>query len=490
MVDTTFRSDIFPLQEIELAGEVETILVGGRHLQALLPRALHGVEEIGVIGWGSQGKAQALNLRDSLSGTSVRVSVGLRPTSASAADARSEGFSEADGTLGDLFEVAGRADLVLLLISDAAQAELYPKVFDALQPGSTLGFSHGFLVGHLHANGDDFPDDINVIGVCPKGMGPSVRHLYLQGADTGGSGINTSFAVEQDVDGWATDQALAWAAAIGAPYTFKTSLDSEYRSDVFGERGVLLGAVHGMVEALYRRARNSGLGEAEAFERSAETITGAVAATISRHGLIGLYECLDESGRQSFALAYGATYGPAAALLAEIYDEVDSGRELAGVVAAGQRLERYPMGRIEGTRMWQVGASVRATRDIRDVAVDPFAAGTFAGVMMAQVELLREQGHPWSEVANESVIEEVDSLLPYMHARGVAYMVDNCSLTARLGARRWGPCFEAMFERIAFPATDADSTPSGDMEAFVNHPLHSVLETIGRLRPAVDIAVE
>ena len=491
MVDATFQSDIFPVDEIELDGTVESVLVGGRHLLPLLPQAFTGVDEIAVIGWGSQGPAQAQNLRDSLAGTGIRVSVGLRAGSPSLGAAHAAGFTEADDTLGEMFELIARADMVLLLISDAAQAALYPKVFDALQSGATLGLSHGFLVGHLAAVGDDFPPDVNVVGVCPKGMGPSVRRLYQQGAAGDGAGINTSFAVEQDVDGWATDLALAWAVGIGAPYTFLTTLGSEYRSDVFGERGVLLGAVHGLVESLYRRARDRGFDEEAAFERACETITGPIARTISAKGLRGIYDALDPDGQEEFARAYGATYGPVLGVLAEIYDEVDSGRELAGVVAAGGRLDRYPMGSVEGTRMWEVGATVRATRADRRTDIDGFAAGSFAAVMTAQVDLLREKGHPWSEVANESVIEAVDSLIPYMHARGVAHMVDNCSTTARLGARRWGPVFEATLARIAHPAADRGGPADRDaLERFLAHPVHGVLSTLGQFRPPVDIAVD
>jgi ketol-acid reductoisomerase len=109
---------------------------------------------------------------------------------------------------------------------------------------------------------------------------------------------------------------------------------------------------------------------------------------------------------------------------------------------------------------------------------------------MAQVDLLAERGHPWSEIANESIIEAVDSLIPYMHARGVAYMVDNCSTTARLGARRWGPRFEAVLNQTVFPILDgdgpADRTPANE---FWDHPVHEVLATVSEYRPSVDIAV-
>lgn len=489
-MDLSFQSEIFPTEQIDLAGTTETVVRGSRALFPLLPQALRGVEEIGVLGWGTQGAAQAMNLRDSLAGTGIRVSVGLRAGSSSAPAARAAGFSESDGTLGDFLEVAARSDLALLLIADAAQAELYPKVFDALQPGSTLGLSHGFLVGHLRLMGDEFPEDINVVGVCPKGMGLSVRRLYQQGAAVNGAGINSSFAVEQDVDGWAGDIALGWAIGIGSPFVFRTTLHSEYRSDIFGERGVLLGGVHGLVEALYRRAREQGTDPADAFRRSAQAITGPIARLISRRGLRGLYEALPPGERAVFSSAYNSTYGPVSAVLAEIYDEVDSGRELASVVAAGARLDRHPMGTVEGTRMWRVGSRVRSSGDGSDTPLDPTAAGCFAALMMAQVDLLREHGHPWSEVANESVIEEVDSLLPFMHARGVAHMVDNCSTTARLGARRWGPVFEAVIMREAFPRHDGGGAPADPMDRFAGHPLHGVLDAIGQYRPSIDIAVD
>merc|ERR1719359_1777358 len=95
---------------------------------------------------------------------------------------------------------------------------LYKEVFAAMKPGATLGLSHGFLKGHLAAIGESFPKDINVILVAPKGMGPSVRRLYEQGKDVDGAGIHSSFGVEQDVDGRATDIAL------GSPHNINVIL--------------------------------------------------------------------------------------------------------------------------------------------------------------------------------------------------------------------------------------------------------------------------
>jgi ketol-acid reductoisomerase len=133
---------------------------------------------------------------------------------------------------------------------------------------------------------------------------------------------------------------------------------------------------------------------------------------------------------------------------------------------------------------------VRSHRAQTRTEIDGFTAGAFAGAMMAQVDTLVEHGHPYSEIANESIIEAVDSLLPYMHARGVAYMVDNCSTTARLGSRKWGPRFQAMLEQVAFPTmTERDATPEDMPEGFLTHPVHEVLHRLSAMRPPVDIAV-
>lgn len=488
--DNTFSSAIFPVETLELAGRRESFVRGGRHLFPLLPKALAGIRTIGVIGWGSQAPAQAQNLRESLDGSGIRVAVGLREGSASFEAARQAGFTESDGTLGEMFSVMARSELVLLLISDASQAALYPRIFRALKPGATLGLSHGFLLGHLRNMGETFPSGINVIGVCPKGMGPSVRRLYEQGREINGAGINTSFAVQQDLDGRATDIALAWSVGLGAPYTFKTTLRSEYLSDIFGERGILLGAVWGIVESLYRRYAAAGYSEQEAFVHACESLTGPISKTISRFGLLAVYEGLSDAERADFERAYTAAYTATKPIMVEIYDEVESGNELRSVILAGQRLAQYPIPPIDGSRMWKVGQAVRAQRGRLSAETHAFTAGVFIAAVMAQIDVLMERGHPYSEIANESVIEAVDSLLPYMHARGVAYMVDNCSTTARLGTRKWGPRFDAQLTQIAYPAADErGEVDRGLIRAFQSHPIHDVLKTLASMRPAVDIAV-
>src|SRR2546430_14370850 len=151
-----FSSKVFETQVIRLGDTEERIVRGGRDRFALLPKAFEGITQIGVIGWGSQGPAQAQNLRESLAGTEIRVAVGLREGSESFAEARAAGFSEKNGTLGEMFGVIRGSELTILLISDAAQAQLYREIFAALKPGSPLGLSHGFLLGYLEAGAQEF----------------------------------------------------------------------------------------------------------------------------------------------------------------------------------------------------------------------------------------------------------------------------------------------------------------------------------------------
>src|SRR5215475_15165367 len=359
----SFTSKVFETRVVKMADREETIVAGGRHLFPLLPKAFDGIRQVGVIGWSSQGPAQAQNLRESLAGSGIRVKVGLREGSSSMKEAAAVGFTKESGTLGEMYDVIRESDMSLLLISDAAFAENYKKIFAAFRPGSTLGLSHGFLLSHLQAQGEDFPKNINVVAVCPKGMGPSVRRLYEQGREVNGAGINASFAVHQDVNGKATDYALGWSVALGSPYTFETTLESEYKSDIYGERGILLGAVHGIIESLYRRYVAQGQSKEAAFLNSAESITGPINKIISKRGILAVYEGLDAAGKAEFERAYAASYLPAKEVLQEIYDDVSTGNEIRSVVLAGSRLKKFPMGKIDGTETWKVGEKVRAKRD-------------------------------------------------------------------------------------------------------------------------------
>ncbi len=485
-----FESKVFETRKISLGETEERIVAGGRNLFPLLPKAFDGIGQIGVIGWSSQGPAQAQNLRESLEGSGIKVVVGLREGSSSMKEAEAVGFTKESGTLGEMYQVCAESDLVLLLISDAALAQNYKSIFASIKPGSTIGLSHGFLLSHLQSVGEEFPKDMNVIAVCPKGMGPSVRRLYEQGREVNGAGINSSFAVHQDINGKATDYALAWAVGLGSPFTFQTTLESEYKSDIFGERGILLGAVHGIAESLYARFTSAGMPKDEAYINTSESITGPISKTISRSGLMAVYDELNDTEKASFRKAYCASYHPAREILEEIYDDVASGNEVRSVIQASNRFDRYPMGNIDTTDMWQVGENVRDDEERNYAPINAETAGVYMATMMAQVDLLRDRGHPYSEIANESIIEAVDSLNPYMDFRGVSYMVDNCSTTARLGARKWAARFDYILKQQAFAALDSgDDIDESLFEEFSNSDIHQVLKVCADLRPSVDISV-
>jgi ketol-acid reductoisomerase len=485
------NTKIFEKELVDVAGEGEYIVRGGRHLFEKLPEALKGINTIGVIGWGSQAPAQGQNFRDSLreAGMDTKVCVGLRPSSQSNEEARACGFTEEDGTLGETFDIIAKSDLVMLLISDAAQAKMYPRILAAMKPGATLGLSHGFLLGVMQSDGETFRPDINVVLVAPKGMGPSVRRLYEQGKEVGGSGINASFAVHQDATGNATDIALGWSIAVGSPFTFATTLEMEYRSDIFGERGILLGGVHGIVESLYRRYVKQGMSEEDAFKNTVECITGPITKTISTKGIKAVYEMVDD--KKEFMKAYSASYMPCKDILYECYEEVQSTNEIKSVVMACERFDTFPMGKVGTSAMWKVGEKVRAERVEEEIPLNSFTAGVYCACMMAQIDTLREKGHSFSEVCNESVIEAVDSLNPYMHARGVAFMVDNCSYTARLGSRKWAPRFDYNLEQQAYVAVDQAVEADPELEQkFLNNPAHIAVANCCALRPSVDISVK
>ncbi len=483
-----FSTNTFEKEKIVLAGREEYIVRGGRHLFPLLPKAFEEIHQVGVIGWSSQGPAQAQNLRDSLADTNIKVKVGLRKNSSSISLAEKAGFTKDNGTLGEMYEVISESELSIILISDAAQAQNYQQIFEAIRPGATLGLSHGFLLGHLNNIGESFPENINVIAVCPKGMGPSVRRLYEQGKEINGAGINSSFAIHQDVNGKATDYALGWAVAIGSPTIFQTTLESEYKSDIFGERGILLGAVHGIVESLYRWFLHHGYSQEAAYVNSVELLTGAITRMISKNGILSVYESLNHADKETFKKAYCAAYHPTFEILMEIYDEVASGNEIRSVIQATHRHQRYPIGKIDGTQMWQVGINVRANRQPEKLPIHPVTAGVYIATMMAQADLLKEKGHLYSEIVNESIIEAVDSLNPYMHQKGVAFMVDNCSITARLGTRKWAPRFDYILCQQAFTALDNDKQADERLfDNFLTNEIHQALSVCAQLRPSVDI---
>ena len=484
----TIQISPFPTKElIFVSGLCEQVIIGGRDKFPIVENALVGIKKVGVIGWGSQGPAQAQNFRDTLKeiNSHILVTVGLREGSSSIPAANAAGFNKEEGSLGEMYKVISESDLVILLISDGSQTENYKEIFAHMKDGATLGLSHGFLEGYLTGIGEAFPDNINVVMVAPKGMGPSVRRLYLQGLEEGGSGINSSIAVHQDV-GNAYSIAVGWAVAIGSPVVFNTTIPQEWRSDLFGERAILLGGLWGMVEALHENFCDVSEPDV-AFENSVLALTTFISPEISKLGLVGFYEKYIQGGYEfAFNRGYSYSYGPFEDVMNKIYDNVDSGQEIKDVVEATGLLDDFPMESVETNEMWEIGkkvsAEVGSVTEISEYVA--MTAGAFIAGVMAQFRLLRSKGHCVSEIVNESLIEATDSLVPYMEAKGVSYMVDNCSTTARLGTRRYGPMF---YKELQTSFYLGSKEPFDD--DWMSDPIHTDIEACYEYKPSVAIAV-
>jgi ketol-acid reductoisomerase len=222
-------------------------------------------EVVVSLGYGIQGRAQSLNMRDN----GIKVIVGqekgiFMPYYDLAVK---DGWVPGE-TLFSMEEAAKRGTIKMFLLTDAGQRETWPLVKASLKEGDALYFSHGFSIVYKDQTGVVPPKNIDVILVAPKGSGTSVRRNFLDG-----SGINSSFAVHQDYTGKAENRVKAMGIAIGSGYLFPTTFEKEVFSDLTGERGVLMGAIAGIMEAQYNCLREHGHSPSEAFNETVEEFT-------------------------------------------------------------------------------------------------------------------------------------------------------------------------------------------------------------------------
>jgi ketol-acid reductoisomerase len=199
---------------------------------------------VAILGYGSQGHAHSLNLKDS----GVDVVVGLRPDSKSVEQARSNGLEVAD-----VAEAASRGDVVMVLLPDELHGQVWnAQIRDGIAPGKTLLFGHGFSV---HYGEVEPPPEVDVALVAPKGPGHLVRRQYLEG-----SGVPGLVAVHQDASGNALQLALAYAKGIGCTRggVIETTFKDETETDLFGEQAVLCGGVSELVQAGYETLVDAG----------------------------------------------------------------------------------------------------------------------------------------------------------------------------------------------------------------------------------------
>jgi ketol-acid reductoisomerase len=200
--------------------------------------------KVAIIGYGSQGHAHALNLKDS--GASVRV--GLPATSRSRAKAQAAGL-----TVGDVAEVAKWADVVMILIPDTSQAKVYrDEIEPNLAPGNMVMFAHGF---NIRFDAIVVRADVDVSMVAPKSPGHRVRELFVEGA-----GTPALFAIHQDATGKARELTLSYAKGIGVMRAgvIETTFKEETETDLFGEQAVLCGGVSALVKAGFETLVDAG----------------------------------------------------------------------------------------------------------------------------------------------------------------------------------------------------------------------------------------
>jgi len=315
-------------------------------------------ETVAVLGYGVQGPAQSLNMRDN----GINVIVGQWKGDQAAWDkAVGDGWVPGE-TLFDLEEATERGTIVQYLVSDAAQKITWPRIRSHLNEGDALYFSHGFSIVYGDQTGVVPPEEIDVILVAPKGSGTSVRANFLAG-----SGINSSYAVYQDYTGRAEERTLAVGIAIGSGYLFPTTFEKEVHSDLTGERGVLMGALAGVMEAQYNTLREHGHSPSEAFNETVEELTQSLIRLVDQNGMDWMYANCSTTAQRG-ALDWRHRFREAVKpVFDELYESVASGEQTRIVLEANsapdyrERLEEE-LREIRESEMWQAGAAVRSLR--------------------------------------------------------------------------------------------------------------------------------
>jgi ketol-acid reductoisomerase len=315
-------------------------------------------EIIAVIGYGVQGPAQSLNMRDN----GFNVIIGQSSKFKKEWDkAVSDGWVPGK-TLFEIEEAASKATIIQYLISDAGQKLVWPLLKPCLKKGDALYFSHGFSIVYKEQTGVIPPEDIDVILVAPKGSGASVRANYLAG-----SGINSSYAVFQDATGRAEERTLAIGIAIGSGYLFPTTFEGEVHSDLTGERGILMGAMAGVMEAQYDVLREHGHSPSEAFNETVEELTQSLIRLVAENGMDWMYANCSTTAQRG-ALDWKPRFKAATLpVFKDLYQSVIDGTETAIVIKANsapdyqEKLDEE-LRQIRESEMWRAGAAVRSLR--------------------------------------------------------------------------------------------------------------------------------
>jgi ketol-acid reductoisomerase len=342
---------------IDFGGIKEEVVTRKEFSMTRARQVLKG-DTIAVIGYGVQGPAQALNMKDN----GFKVIIGQSKQYPKDWDrAKKDGWVPGK----DLFtieEACERGTVIEMLVSDAAQRVIWPIVKERLQPGNVLYFSHGFSIVYKNQTEVIPPKGVDVVLVAPKGSGTSLRRNFLSGA-----GINASFAVEQDATGHAREKCIALGIAIGSGYLFPTTFKKEVYSDLTGERGVLMGAIAGVMEAQYDVLRRHGHSPSEAFNETVEEFTESLIRLVGENGMDWMYSNCSATAQRG-ALDWKPKFKKAVLpVFTELYKRVASGAETERVLKScggpdyKDQLTKE-LNVIANSEMWRAGKATRTLR--------------------------------------------------------------------------------------------------------------------------------
>jgi ketol-acid reductoisomerase len=339
-------------------GGVKERVVTRKEFPLAKARSVLKNEVIAVIGYGVQGPAQALNMKDN----GFNVIIGQAPEFKRDWDrARADGWVPGK-TLFPIEEAVKRGTIIQMLVSDAAQRSVWPAIKKNLKPGNALYFSHGFSITYKDKSGVVPPKNVDVIMVAPKGSGLNVRRNFLSGA-----GINSSYAVYQDATGHAKERCLAVGIAIGSGYLFPTTFPHETNSDLTGERGVLMGCLAAIMEAQYDVLRSHRHSPSEAFNETVEELTQSLIRLVDERGMDWMYSNCSATAQRG-ALDWKPRFKQAVMpVFKKLYQRVATGQEAERVIKVcgakdyPQRVAKE-LAAIRDSEMWRAGAAVRALR--------------------------------------------------------------------------------------------------------------------------------
>jgi ketol-acid reductoisomerase len=318
-------------------------------------------EVIAVLGYGVQGPGQGLNMKDN----GINVIVGQSKEFKEDWDRAVNDGWEPGKTLFDIEEAAQKGTIIMMLVSDAAQKAIWPNIKKCLNTGDALYFSHGFSIVFKDQTDVIPPEDVDVILVAPKGSGTTVRRNFLDG-----SGINSSYAVDQDYTGKAMERTLAVGIAVGSGYLFPTTFEGEVHSDLVGERGVLMGCLAGVMEAQYNVLRKHGHSPSEAFNETVEELTQSLIRLVAENGMDWMYANCSATAQRG-ALDWRHKFRDAVApVFDDLYESVVSGEETRIVLEVNSASDykerlRDELDEIKNSEMWKAGSAVRALRPER-----------------------------------------------------------------------------------------------------------------------------